>query len=98
MIHLCVKVKRNNAIMKTRDRVFAGNFVCEISELYAIKLIYVYLLHPARWIFCILHCKLTPNLVYICTYFCYQDLFFNNCWLNIAHTHMVESWILDTFA
>lgn len=24
MIHLCVKVKRANAIMKTRDRVFTG--------------------------------------------------------------------------
>lgn len=24
MIHLCVRVKRNNAIMKTRDRVFTG--------------------------------------------------------------------------
>ncbi len=26
MIHLCVKVRRDNAIMKTRDRVFAGNY------------------------------------------------------------------------
>ncbi|XP_037024350.1 solute carrier family 66 member 2 isoform X1 [Bradysia coprophila] len=29
MIHLCVKVRRNNAIMKTRDRVFAGNDMVE---------------------------------------------------------------------
>lgn len=32
MIHLCVKVKRNNAIMKTRDRVFSGNVELVFSK------------------------------------------------------------------
>lgn len=26
MIHLCVKVKRNNSILKARERIFTGNF------------------------------------------------------------------------
>lgn len=34
MIHLCVKVKRNNSILKTRDRVFTGNchFVTSVTH------------------------------------------------------------------
>ncbi len=30
MIHLCVNVRRNNAIVETRDRVFSGEFLYRI--------------------------------------------------------------------
>lgn len=32
MIHLCVKVKRNNAIMKSRDRVFTGDGTTDAAK------------------------------------------------------------------
>lgn len=61
MIHLCIKVKRNNAILEAKERVFSGKkityFISRLTKIFILtisKIVWIYWFffhHPFSWNF-----------------------------------------------
>lgn len=78
MIHLCVKVKRSNAIMRTRERVFAGMYYAPLNfhnflSKFDVRVYFVSFESDTANLFFCIHFSL---IFYICTSI-FKLLYFN---------------------